>query len=191
MTFLRFSVYEITELICFLYIMFNGKWIFCAPVYGRGTTTCPGFMPAAHGSEVPICLPDALCLLVRGGRGIGKSQTGAEMRVRSCVSSLPSLVSHCLLFEWQYAQFGPLYLCFTHAYTQTPLPPCTHTDEAKAALKALGTACLPVIVTAVCICVCVGLRKEILRVKCSPGLNYHFWVLSHHPTSQGLTVFLL
>lgn len=51
-----------------------------------------------------------------------------------------------------------------------------------AALKALGTACLPFTVTAahvcmfVCVCVrlCVDLRKEILRVKCSPGLNYHF-----------------
>lgn len=121
-----------------------------------------------------------------------------------CVCAFFSLVSHCLLFEWQYTQFGPLYLCFTQAYTQTPLPPTrrrwhTHIQMRPSllslpALKALGTACLPFIVTAVCVCVfvceCVDLRKEILRVKCSPGLNYHFWVLSHHPTSQGLAVFL-
>lgn len=42
----------------------------------------------------------------------------------------------------------------------------------------------------VCLCVCVDLGKEILCVKCSPGLNYNFWVLSHHPTSPGLNVFL-
>lgn len=114
-----------------------------------------------------------------------------------------SLRSHtCLLFEWQYTQFGPLYLCFTQTYTQTPLPPTrrrwrTHIQMRPSllslpALKALGAACLPFTVTAVCVYlyVCVDLRKEILRVKCSPGLNYHFWVLSHHPTSQGLAVFL-
>lgn len=113
-----------------------------------------------------------------------------------------SLASLCLLFEWQYAQFGPLYLCFTQTYTQTALPPTrrrrhTHIQMRTSLLslpplKALGAACLPFTVTALCacVCVCVDLRKEILRVKCSPGLNYHFWVLSHHPTSQGLAVFL-
>lgn len=42
----------------------------------------------------------------------------------------------------------------------------------------------------VCLCTRVDLRREILRVKCSPGLNYHFWVLSHHPASRGPAVFL-
>lgn len=77
-------------------------------------------------------------------------------------------VSSCLLFEWQYTQFGPLYLCLAKTHTQTPLPSArqhrrthTHTDEAEspssACSKALGAACLPFTVTAahVCVFVCV------------------------------------
>lgn len=110
-----------------------------------------------------------------------------------------SLVSYCLLFEWQYTQFGPLYLCFTQTYTQTPLPHAdagTHTYRwGRVSFPACSQSPWHCLFTlhcdsCVCVCVCVDLRKEILRVKCSPGLNYHFWVLSHHPTSQGLAVFL-
>ena len=116
-----------------------------------------------------FCVPSR-CLLVKGGRGIGKTKTGGEMRSRrststSAVCFFFSLASHCLLFEWQYAQFGPLYLCFTQTYTQTALPPTRrrrHTYIQMRTsllflppLKALGAACLPFTVTALCACVCV------------------------------------
>lgn len=150
------------------------------------------------------------CLLLKGGRGIGKTQTGGEMRSRSCMSTPLTvyffLSGLTLSIVWVaiYSIWSTLLMFHTDIHTDatpTHAPTLAHTHIqmrpsllSLPALRALGAACLPFTVTAVCVCeclcVCVDLRKEILRVKCSPGLSYHFWVLSHHPTSQGLAVFL-
>lgn len=83
-----------------------------------------------------------------------------------------------------------------------PIPTCSHPNLWWAQrLKALhplplpftlvslgpplcpGLQCLPCSPRLLCLSIWEGKR---LRVKCSPGLNYHFKVLSHNPDSQGL-----
>lgn len=56
-----------------------------------------------------FCVPFH-CLLVKGGRGSGKTQTGGEMSCASMLTANFFSVSRCLLFEWQCTQFGPLLL---------------------------------------------------------------------------------
>ncbi len=113
------------------------------------------------------------------------------------------LFSFCLtVFCWVaiYSIWSTLPVFHTDIHTDaTPTnaqtPAYTHTNEVDSPFSACSQSPWRCLFTlrcdsCVCACVCVNLRKEILRVKCSPGLNYHFWVLSHHPTSQGLAVFL-
>lgn len=77
-----------------------------------------------------------------------------------------------------------------HSPTHAPTSSHPHTDEEEAPLSACSKSPWRCLFTLHCdsfVCwrVCVDLRGEILRVKCSRGLHYHFWVLSHHPTSPG------